>query len=239
MSITFAGISSDSVNLIVERYPARPIPSRRYTVQTIPGRSGSLLMDEEAFNNIEQAYEIYIRENGATTFQESVTAAAAWLLAPSGYQRLVDSYDPDIYRMAYFSGTASITNALNRLGRATIKFNCKPWRYLNSGDTAVTVSGSGSLTNPTQFASRPKIVLTGTGAGTIGIGSYTVTLSDCEDGLTIDCETMDCYTGSVNRNSWITLSPTYEYPELVPGVNNVEITGSITAAAITPYWRTL
>ena len=240
MSITFAGVSSDTVNLRVERYPARMIPSRRYTVQQIPGRSGNLLMDEGAFNNFEQDYEIYIRENGATTFQESATLAAAWLLQPAGYQKLVDSYDPDTYRKAYFSGGAEVANALNHLGRATITFNCKPWRYLNSGDTTTTItSSSGSITNPTKFNSQPVIVLQGSGSGTLKIGSYTITLSNCENGLTIDCETMDCYTGTTNRNSWITLSPTYEYPVLVPGANAIQRTGSITSIAITPYWRTL
>jgi len=237
--ISFAGVSSDEVNLTVERYPSRPIPARRYTTQQIPGRSGSLLMDEEAFNNIEQAYEIFIKGGGGLTFQQAVSAAAAWLLAPSGYQVLYDTYDPEIYRLAYFTGSAAVSNALNRIGRATIKFSCKPWRYLFAGDTPVIITGSGSLENPTQFAARPVITLKGSGAGTIGIGSFTVALSDCEDGLTIDCEAMDCYTGSINRNSWITLSPTYEYPELVPGINNIVISGGITEAAIVPHWRTL
>lgn len=40
----------------------------------------------------------------------------------------------------------------NLYGRATLEFNCKPQRFLNSGDTAQTISTSGgTITNPTAF----------------------------------------------------------------------------------------
>lgn len=240
MSLTFAGVSSDSKFVVVERYPARPIPQRRYTVQNIPGRSGALLMDEGAFNNVEQEYEIYIRSDGGTTFQEACQAAAEWLLMPAGYQKLSDSYDPDTFRWAYFSGPADVANALNVMGRTTIEFMCKPWRYLTSGDTAQTITAASStLTNPTSVPARPLIVVHGSGAGTIGIGSYTVAISAIDDGMTIDCEVMDCYNGTYNRNNLLTLSPTYEYPVLVAGSNTITISGGITSLELTPRWRTL
>lgn len=239
--ISFAGISSNSVNLIVERYPARPIPSRRYTVTTIPGRSGNLLMDEEAFNNIEQAYDIYIRANGATTFQQSVTEVAEWLLAPSGYQKLYDSYDPDTYRMAYYSGSASITNALNTLGRATIKFNCKPWRYLVTGDDPISVADGETVTlnNPTGFDAAPLIEVKTQPdtTGTIEIGNYIVTIDDAPDDFIIDSELMDCYNTTFNMNGYVELTPAYEYPMLKPGANAIAVSGC--AIFITPRWRTL
>lgn len=239
MSLTFAGVSSDSVNVVVERYPSRPIPGRRYNIQTIPGRSGDLLLDEKAFDNVEQTYEIYIRKNGATTFQESCVKAAEWLLLPVGYQELSDSYDPNTFRYGFFSGPADVANVLNQFGRTEIVFNCKPYRYLTSGKTAQTITGSTTLTNPTGVASEPLIVVHGTGAGTIGIGSYTVTISAIDDGMTIDCELMDCYNGANNRNNLITLSPTYEYPKLVSGSNTITISGGVTSIAVTPRWRTL
>lgn len=240
MSLTFAGISSDAVNVVVERYPARPVPSRRYQVTQIPGRSGDLLFSEGSFANVTQEYEIYVREASGSTFQNSCRLAAEWLLLPVGYQRLEDSYDPDTFRLGYFVAPKDISNTLNQLGRATISFGCKPWRYLYSGEVVKTVSASpDSITNPAGFDALPKIVVHGSGAGVLGIGDYTVAISAIDDGMVIDCETMNTYNGAQNRNNLITLSPTFEYPRLTPGATMITFSGGITSVEITPRWRTL
>lgn len=239
MSLNYANVSSDDVNVVVERYPSRPIPARRYNIQQIPGRSGDLLFDEGAYDNVEQIYEIYIRQTSAETFQKSCRMAAEWLLLPVGYQKLFDSYDPDTYRLGFFSGPSDVENALNQMGRTTIAFNCKPYRYLFSGETAQTFSSNGSISNPTGVASRPEIVIHGSGAGVLGVGSYTVSISAIDDGMVLDCEAMDCYNGGNNRNNLITLSPAFEYPQLLPGANAITISGGITSIELTPNWRTL
>lgn len=240
MSLTYAGVNSDAVNIVVERYPARPIPGRRYNVQTVPGRSGSLLLDEEAYNNIDQEYEIYIRSVSGSTFQTSCRMAAEWLLLPAGYQKLYDSYDPDTFRYGYFVGPRDVSNALNQLGRATIKFSCKPYRYLVSGEVVQTIAAaSATLVNPSLVPAEPYIVVHGSGAGTIGVGSYTITISDIADGMVIDSEVMDCYLGTVNKNSLITLSPTFTYPKLVAGANTITLGGGVLSLEIKPRWRSL
>lgn len=238
--ITFAGISSDAVNVVVERFPKRPVPARRYQVTQIPGRSGDLLFDEGSFGNVTQDYEIYVREAYGSTFQNSCRLAAEWLLFPSGYQRLEDSYDPDTFRLAYFVGPKDVSNALNRLGRTTISFNCKPWRYFYSGETVKTVTAaSDTIDNPTGYEALPEITVHGSGAGVLGIGSYTVAISAIDDGMIIDSETMNTYNGANNRNNLITLSPTFEYPKLEPGTNTITLAGGITSVEIKPRWRAL
>ena len=239
MSLSYAGVSSDSVNVVVERYPSRPIPARKIQTQEIPGRSGDLLFDEGAYTNVEQTYDIYVRHTLGRNFQESCIGAAEWLLTPVGYQRLEDSYDPSVYRMAYYAGPVDVSNALNQLGRTTITFSCKPFRYLVAGADPITITGATSLTNPTAIPADPVIVVRGSGAGTIGIGSYTITISDIDDGMTIDCGLMDCYNGGNNRCNLLTLSPTYQYPKLIAGSNAITIGGGVTSISLTPYWRTL
>lgn len=239
MSLSYAGVSSDSVNVRVERYPNRPIPSRRMELTQIAGRSGDLLFDERAYNNVTQTYEIYIRETSADTFQKSCVKAAEWLLIPVGYQVLTDSYDPDTYRMGVFVDTDDVQNALNQFGRASINFSCKPFRYYTSGASAITITTTTTLTNPSNVYAEPTIVVYGSGAGSIGIGSYTVAISNIDDGMTIDCAAMDCYNGADNRNNLITLSPTYQYPRLNAGTTTITISGGITSLSLTPNWRTL
>jgi phage-related protein len=81
MSFTFNGINSDAMGLFVERYPERPFPSRKQSVYSIKGRSGDLIVDENAFTNVTQTYEVYIL-GGSAGFQAKATAIANWLLSP-------------------------------------------------------------------------------------------------------------------------------------------------------------
>lgn len=241
--INYAGVSSDDVNVIVETYPERPIPERRYTVTPGVGRSGDYVENEgdgPTYNDVERRYAVYLtNRGGAADYQDNARAAADWLLRPSGYQRLYDSYDPEAFCYARFVGPVTFTNSYNELGRGEIVFSCNPWRYLFAGDAAQAVASGDTLTNPTQFDARPLIVVNGSGAGQIEIGSYTVSISDIDDGMIIDSELMDCYRAGANRNSLVTLSPQFEYPALVPGANTITFNGGITGLTITPRWRTL
>lgn len=128
MSFIFNEISSDDMGLFVEKYPPRPFPTRKADVYQIPGRSGDLVVDQNAFSNIVQEYEVFVK-GGTEGFQARATAIARWLLGASGYQQLRDEYDPTIYREARYVGGVSFLNALNKYGQATLTFDCKPQRF--------------------------------------------------------------------------------------------------------------
>lgn len=91
------------------------------------------------------------------------------------------------------------------------------------------------LANPTPFDSQPLIRVYGTGS--VEINGITITVSAVGTSYTdIDCELMDCYEGSVNRNAYVSFS-TYDFPVLVPGVTDVNvIDNTITAVEIKPRW---
>ena len=82
--ITFNGVTSDSLGIIVDGYSSKPIAKRRVESQHIPGRNGDLLIDEGVYDNYTQSYTIYWLP---TTSPSSVSA---WL-NQSGYFKLVDS----------------------------------------------------------------------------------------------------------------------------------------------------
>ena len=140
MSFTFNGVNSDAMGLFVEKYPERPFPTRKQTVYNIHGRSGDLVVDEDAFSNVTQTYEVYIR-GGSAGFQAKATAIAHWLLSPVGYATLYDSYEPTTYRNARFTGGVSFLNSLNKYGKATISFDCCPQRYPSTPESLSGVLG--------------------------------------------------------------------------------------------------
>ena len=228
--IWWHGKSSDDVGVIVERYPTATIPARKQEKISIPGRSGDLIFEQDAYENYTQRYEVYVsaEEPRLTTISHTV---AEWLMV-KGYQRLEDSYWLDTFRLACYKGGTSIDNILNRFGRATIEFDCKPQRYYKSGDIPIILTNGQKLANPSPFTAKPLLVITGSGAGTISDGTNTLTLTDCD--VTIDCDIMQIYKGTTNKNSvgsgaFLALD----------GESTITWTGGITAVTITPRWFTI
>lgn len=235
MSLTFNGITSDSLDLIVERFPSRVVPSRKVEVFSIPGRNGDLTVSQNAWNNAILEYECYVsnKNNGLPVTLPSITS---WLSSDPGYLRLEDSYDPSVYRLARFVGGTEVENIFNRYGRCTLEFDAKPQQFLLTGETAVSVSSSDTINNPTAFTALPIITIEGSGAVDFEINGELFQISDVPlSGIVIDSVLEDCYFGSTNLNSLLTL-PAYSFPKLTAGTNTITYTGTVTKFELQPNW---
>ena len=227
-------------------------PSRAYKAVTVPGRSGNLLLQGERYENIEVTYPAFIANN----FKTNIANFRSALLATNGYARLTDTYHPDEFRAAYYPGEFEVEpRQQNDAGEFEITFNCKPQRFLVSGETDVSLSSGGSITNPTLFNSKPVITVVGYGQLTVWHNVITINehIYPC---IVIDSEIMDCYGASVaprvnsaivgtsvlggdnyrgNANMIVTFT-SGDFPELAPGSNGVTYDNTITAVSITPRW---
>lgn len=233
--IEFNGKTSDEIGLRVEHHPHRIIPARKREIISVPGRSGDLIFEQDAYENYKQPYDVWIDPRYG--YYETAQAAAAWLNGAKGYQRLEDENDADTYRLACFSGNADFDNRLNLLGKATVHFTCKPQRWLKSGEAAVSIAASGAvLTNPTAFAALPYIKVYGSGAGELSVGSITCTLHDIDEYIELDSDLQNAYKALENKNSTVSIP---QFPVLQPGDNVIAWTGGITGVEIVPRWWTL
>lgn len=155
MAIFLDNVSSDTVNLFVENYPARVIPRRRYVVEQIPGKNGELFFDEGAFENYTQTYDVYISgEKAGTNLNAALNKVTSWLYpAMIQYVKLRDDYDTSVYRRAYFPGGGDISNYFDKQGRGTLEFICQPQRFSIAGGNASTYTGiaNTTLTVPLNF----------------------------------------------------------------------------------------
>lgn len=233
MSIYFNGVSSDTHGVIVQHRPNMIHAQRVVSTVSVPGRNGDLVIDEGRYANYTQSYDIFTRASRGQ-IQEHITDLSPWLLGPAGYCRLVDTYEPDYYRMARFIGPINAENLVNTVGTCTLEFDCMPQRWLLTGETAVTVTTSGTrISNPTQFNARPLIRAYGTGSFTIG--STQIVINSANTYTDIDCELQDAYHGTDNCNGNIEVD---EFPVLTPGVNTITFSG-LTRLDITPRWWTI
>ena len=126
---------------------------------------------------------------------------------------------------------------MTRVGRAIITFDCKPQRFLTSGETPTMFIIHGTISNPTAFASRPLLLVTGGGLeGTVTINGTVFTISDTTVPIYIDCETMNCYDSNGNNKNAIVASSTSEFATLAPGSNSIGFSGAISTVQVTPRW---
>ena len=234
--IFWNGKSSDDLHVIVEHYPERIYPARKLECISIPGRNGDIVRAEDSFENYTQPYDIYVSGEFHGGLPALARRIGAWLMAPEGYCKLIDSYDVNCFRYAYFQGPVNFENIFNNFGRATIEFNCQPCRFLIDGQNPVHFTGTGKMINSHGFAARPQITVTGSGKGTVTVGGRTVTLSKITSGMILDSLTQNAYLGSSNLNGDISAA---EFPVLLPGESAISFTGGVTALDIIPRWWTL
>lgn len=231
--ITFNGKSSADCRIQVAHPPGYAYPERDYTITHIPGRNGDIIQDNGGYQNVERTYVVWF-DTVNEDFATYANSVSAWLHSTTGYARLEDSYEPNYYRMAIYQESNILENIYNQVGGATIVFNCKPQRFLKTGETPVTVTSGGSLSNPTGFEAYPLIKVSGT-SGALTVNGNQIALSSIDDYTMLDCELQDAYKETTNKNS--TVSGTF--PVLKPGSNTISWTGNISSVVITPRWWTI
>ena len=175
--LTFDGVSTNSYDIYISEEGVFNAPERDVEMITIPGRNGEYALDKGRFNNITVTYPAFNYETTMANFTSKLSNLRNALASRVGYKWLTDTLHTDEYRMAVFKGGLEIDPIkYNTASQFDIVFECKPQRFLTSGETATTVSNNGTLTNPTLFPSSPLLQVTG--YGTINLGSESLTVNN-------------------------------------------------------------
>lgn len=231
--LIFGGECSKDFGLYISGSGAFNAPERDIETVEVPGRNGSLIIDNGRYKNVTQSYPAFVCRD----FPANANAVRAWLLAEPGYQRLEDTYNPDHFRLARYAGTLDFdVRALCRGAETTIAFDCKPQRYLKLGEHKITITVNTTIKNPTRYPALPQITVYGSGAGTITVGGETVTITNIDGYLTLDSEIQNAYKDKQNKNSTVKLS---EFPVFAPGETEITFSGGVTKIEIIPRWWTL
>lgn len=235
-TITYNNVSSANLNIHISKQPDREFPERQVEKVDIPGRNGSLIFDTGVYKNVERNYSIWAGPE-AGDFTTLASKISKWLHSAKGYAILRDSYEPGIYRMASYIEEGSIENILNEAGKIDISFNCKPQRFLDSGDVSIEIISTQRINNDTGYISKPiiKAIYMGFDVGYFRLNNsyYNVYFkkegeSEHVDNIIIDCENMNCYridgsTGNVTNENSRFSSSDFNYPELKTGETEIQI----------------
>lgn len=234
--IVYDGVSSTDYGIVVSEAPSFDKPQRKSSVFNVPGRNGSVLFQEDAYNDVTRSYKVFLTDNARNNLNEVVNRFTDWLYSVRGYQRLEDSFEPDIFRLAYFSGGQNFSNEMMQAGETTLQFTCRPERFFKSGETEITVSNGDKLVNATNYTAKPLIYIEASNETvTVSIGGKSIE-ANVDDYIYIDSERMNAYrTAAENMNSEVSGT----FPTIAPGENGIGITGTVTKVTIIPRYFTI
>lgn len=227
----FDGKSSKDFGVYISGTGVFNAPERDVEEIEVPGRNGTIIVDNGRYKNLSLSYPAFIYRN----YKNNVSGLRNYLLSHHGYYRLEDTYHPDEYRMARYSGGFEAEPVDMLTGAEfTLNFDCKPQRFLKSGEMEIDITSNTTIFNETYHDAKPLIRAYGTGS--FSIGDITITIDTADEYTDIDCETMEAYKDdmSTNCNGNITLEDG-EFPVLASGENTITLT-DITELILTPRW---
>lgn len=262
--LTYDGVDSSSFGVFISGDGVFDAPARRGEMISIPGRNGSLFMDEGVFENITVEYPAFIGTGYEALFRQKLGNLRSWMTSRGNYKRLTDTYHPDEFRLGvYRDGLEVDPEVITRSGEFKLKFDCKPQRYLVSGEDPIVLTSGALITNPTLFYAKPLLKVIGN--GTVRIEPYEFIVSGNDGEIWIDSEIMESYrlvhtlydlTDEAleviqdERGADIEVSKeatpeameafiefvNYVYPQIKPGDVPVWISSGIQELTIIPRW---
>ena len=159
----YGAVDSHTYGVVISDTNAYDSAGRAVEMITIPGRNGAYAMDHKRYENIEITYHCSIPATDPADFISAISDLRNALGALTGYNRLTDDFNDNEYRMAVLKGGVGVTNINPQAGTFDVVFDCKPQRFLTSGETAVSVASGGTITNPTMYDASPLLKITGYG----------------------------------------------------------------------------
>jgi len=255
-TLIFNGVSTLDLGVVIQTPPVYEFPSKRFDVVQIQGRNGDLIIDKNSFNNVNREYNLASVFRKNDSFIENVRVLVDWLSSASGYARLEDSYEPDYFRLAMYRSGGQLPNFYDQATAMIVKFECKPQRFLKSGEIQLDVDFTGiwvEIINPTKYVALPEIEIVG-GFTYIDVangvdhnnpdGLTRVTLDDpsiAVETIIIDSDLQDAYTPTKYVNNEISISN--GFVTLQPGSNWIKINPIVgdgtTSVKIKPRWWVL
>ena len=199
--LTYGDISSSDYDIFIGQETIYNVPERAVEVVSVPGRNGALTIDQGHYENVSIEYYCFVDGQTEAEMHAKYNAYKNAIASVVGYQKIVDSYYPNEYRLGLFiEGIEADSVALGTGLEFRLIFNCKPQRYLTSGDNEITVTNGMVLNNPTLYDSEPLLMVEG--YGEIGFNGYNINIEDATLG--------DAYPMNNSSNTYWTRTGTIE-----------------------------
>lgn len=255
LSFTFRGKNSyKDFGILISKPFSIPVPERRVTYETIPGRHGTLTFDDGTYGDIALTIECaFVNDN----YKSQANDIKAWLMGPS--DKLILSDEDDKYYLAQVVNKFDITQSIRTFGEFPVVFNCKPFKYsvddafyvifdeiVTRNSLALNPLGSYSyvnggiinnnisvrqndinsvvINNKSTIDSLPLFKIYGSGSITLTLNSKDIILSNVSEYVVVDSVLMDSYKDIELKNN----DMIGEFPLLISGNNLITWSGTVS-----------
>jgi len=186
----------------------------------IPGRDGYLFVSSDRRKPIEKLIE-------STIFPDDYIEQIKRWLKDSG--KLILSNESDVYFNARIQSVREYWG-LDKEKLLVTTFICQPWAYLHTGDNLIIITTKDTKIYNPEEVSKPLIKIFGSGTVDLIINNK-IHKFNIDEYVTIDSELMESYKD--------TSPATFigDFPELIPGENNITWDGTVTKIEVIPRWR--
>ena len=179
-ALEFDGINSMDHGIYITGESIYDAPERDVESVEIAGRNGSVLIDNGRWKNLEVTYHAGTFGKNQAEFANKIRNFRNLLASRFGYHRLMDTYNPEEYRIGRFKSVEVEAEGRKRAGEFDITFDCKPQRYLTNGEASIAVTNGQSLYNPTPYDASPLLAVQG--YGSISFNGYEIELENATIG---------------------------------------------------------
>ena len=210
--------------------------------QTIPGRNGDLIWETGSYENRSGSAPCFCLQKDV---EKAVSSAGRFLMGKKGYRRLETSDDPDHYWMARVENSPQIAMRLRTLAPFEIGFDCKPQRFLKSGENKIILYENDLLFNDHAIYNEygqdalPLISVYGSGTVIISVSSESyyarLVIYNLDGVIHLDCDTQNAYNDNGNQNHNVKAQ---NFPIFGDGENIIQFNSSdsIEKVDIIPRW---
>lgn len=216
------GVKSTEYGVYVDTPPPITMPIERVSYTNIHGRSGSLTQTEgeDVYEDLILTVQCVMKDG------TRIPEIMRWLKG-NGKVAFANR------RGGFYYGRVNNLIPFDKIMRGRgnrafpIIFRCKPFWYADD-EEEITLTAAGSITNAGSVYAEPVITVSGTGDGTLMVGSTLIELTGLTGSITIDSELQEAYSGLESMNNRMS----GEFPRLSPGLNGISWTGGITGVRV-------
>lgn len=228
----FDGIDSQDLGITLQAPISFSGSTPKFSTIKIPGRNGDLHFFENAYENDTGTATCFLLTKNVDAALDQMKK---WTFQDFSYKRLEVSNEPEVYRKAKLTSPIGTEIRVGLLAPFEILFNCMPGKYLKSGENIIEITKPGSIYN-SWMKSLPEIKIYGSGQVNISINGISISISEINDYIILDCDTQNAYKETENLNNKIS-APIFPYFD--SGENKINWSGSVSKIEIIPKWWTL
>lgn len=212
----YNGIKSSDMGVVLKALPPITKPKRRIETITVPGKNGSLHIDEGCYEPISVSLQCALKKN------IDARDITKWLIE---FGTITFSDEPDKFYNATIMNNIPLSRVFRVYREFIILFELQPiaqsieeyeYNCNDNNEHKLNIDCSAQMT--------PYIKVTGSGEVLLTINNKTCVLNIDEEYIELDCELQNAYKGLESKNNKMN----GEFPKLEPGENTIQIIGNAT-----------